>query len=370
MATKNTTNKLVPFNTTYPGELLKDEIKERGISQKELASLLAMPAPVLNDIIKGKRSITADFAVLLESVLETPASFWMNLQTQYDIDLSNIDEKIVRKKQEIAIWEIISQYVPVRVYKKLGVLNDNISESIIKIWEIFRVSTVDELIAAFSKQPDVALFKKSDKLETFPVNLFGWKNLAIWKSNKISLSTPFNPANESAIVKELNAVLYENTNTIEKVKTILNKYGIKFLIVEKFDKMPVDGLSFWHGANPTIVLTLRMKNIDNFAFSVMHELAHITKHLIKNQNQEFVNIDGCRSDIEDEANNYAQNALIPNDVWKAFMKSTSAISPYAIQHKIKTLSITYKINESIALGLYKHEMNCFSIKTNFERNIC
>jgi len=370
MTTKTNINQLIPFTATHPGELLKDELKDRGMSQKELSLITDMPASVINDIIKGKRNISAELAVLLESVLETPATFWMNLQTQYEIDLANINEKVVRKKKEIAIWEVVSEFVPVKIFRKLGVINDNLSESINKIWEIFRVSTVDELINSYSNEPNIALYKKSEKLETFPVNLFGWKNLAIWESNKINLSSPFNSDNETKIIEELNAIFYKNTDTIKNVTEVLNNYGVKFLILGKFDKMPVDGLSFWHGENPTIVLTIRMKNIDNFAFCIMHELAHIVNHLSKNNSQELVNIDGFHSEIETEANVYAQNALIPNDIWKAFMKSMSAINPYAIQSKIKTLSSNYKINEAIALGLYKHEMNCFSIKTDFQREIC
>ncbi|MGC3977658.1 MAG: ImmA/IrrE family metallo-endopeptidase [Paludibacteraceae bacterium] len=248
-------------------------------------------------------------------------------------------------------------------------MSDNISNNIQIIWEIFRVSTVEGLVSSYSKEPEIALFKNSEKLQTSPVNLFGWKNLTIWKADKINLSTRFDSANEQEIITELNTIFYENTDTLNRIKTTLNKFGIKFLIVEKFDQTPIDGLSFWRGENPTIVLTLRMKNIDNLAFSTLHELAHIIQHLCKNSEKELINIDGYHTDIEDEANVYAQNALIPSAIWKAFMKSTSAISPHAIQHRIKTLSNDNKINEAIALGLYKHEMNFYSIKTDIVRSI-
>ncbi len=69
------------------------------------------------------------------------------------------------------------------------------------------------------------------------------------------------------LVQELNQMFVVNINTIDKTKEILSRYGIKFIIVPKFDKTPIDGFSFWQGKNPTIVLTLRLNKIDNYAFA-------------------------------------------------------------------------------------------------------
>lgn len=54
----------------------------------------------------------------------------------------------------------------------------------------------------------------------------------------------------------------------------------------KFDKTPIDGFSFWQGENPTIVLTLRLNRIDNYAFALLHEIYHVYMHLstIENKN--------------------------------------------------------------------------------------
>ncbi|MGC3977657.1 MAG: hypothetical protein QM751_05145 [Paludibacteraceae bacterium] len=56
----------------------------------------------------------------METALEIPATYWLNLQNQYDIDFANINEKVIQKKKDIEIWDIISNYVPVKVFLKLG----------------------------------------------------------------------------------------------------------------------------------------------------------------------------------------------------------------------------------------------------------
>lgn len=81
------------------------------------------------------------------------------------------------------------------------------------------------------------------------------------------------------LARELNNVFKENKNTVNKTQEVLNKYGIRFLVVNKVGQVPVDGMSFWIGDTPTIVITERIASIDNFAFTTLHEVDHVFKHL-------------------------------------------------------------------------------------------
>ena len=69
-----------------PGEYLAEEIKAREISQKELARRMGRPVNAINEIINGKKAITADTALQIEAVMpEIPARFWLNLETDYQL---------------------------------------------------------------------------------------------------------------------------------------------------------------------------------------------------------------------------------------------------------------------------------------------
>lgn len=98
-----TTNKLIPFIATHPGEVIKDEIEARNISLQTFASLLGVESSYLDELISGKRSITVDTASLLERELCIPASFWLHLQSQYNLDCRNIEIK--RSKKQYTITE-------------------------------------------------------------------------------------------------------------------------------------------------------------------------------------------------------------------------------------------------------------------------
>jgi antitoxin HigA-1 len=69
-----------------PGQILAEEfLKPLGLTQRELARQMGVPAMRVNQIIRGQRTITADTALRLASALRTSARFWMNLQANYDL---------------------------------------------------------------------------------------------------------------------------------------------------------------------------------------------------------------------------------------------------------------------------------------------
>ncbi|MBQ9642033.1 MAG: HigA family addiction module antidote protein [Bacteroidaceae bacterium] len=84
---------LTPFLATHPGEMIRDELKERGMTQKWLAAEMDMKPSVLSEVIRGKRSVSRLMAETLERVFNIPADVWMNLQAQYDRDVADIAER-------------------------------------------------------------------------------------------------------------------------------------------------------------------------------------------------------------------------------------------------------------------------------------
>ncbi|MBI5740696.1 MAG: HigA family addiction module antidote protein [Nitrospirae bacterium] len=79
-------NKLHPV---HPGEVLMEEfLKPMGLSQNKLALSIGVPARRINEIVLGKRRITADTALRLAKFFEMSAEFWLGLQSQYDLDVT------------------------------------------------------------------------------------------------------------------------------------------------------------------------------------------------------------------------------------------------------------------------------------------
>ena len=95
MNKKEIKKEISPFTATHPGEMIKDELKERGMTQKQLALETGIKPSVLSETINGKRSVSLNVAVALEKALGIPADIWMNLQTQYDLDTAKIAEETI-----------------------------------------------------------------------------------------------------------------------------------------------------------------------------------------------------------------------------------------------------------------------------------
>ena len=75
------------LNNIHPGEVLMEEfLKPLGISQNRLARAMDVPPRRINEIVHGKRAITADTALRLAAALSTSEKFWLGLQADYDLD--------------------------------------------------------------------------------------------------------------------------------------------------------------------------------------------------------------------------------------------------------------------------------------------
>ncbi|MDE6268434.1 MAG: HigA family addiction module antidote protein [Muribaculaceae bacterium] len=94
-------NNLSPSNAIHPGEMIKDEIKYRGISQKALAAEIGLPASVLNEVLNGKRAVTTEYALLLEAALGIEADLWLKLQSDYNKQIAKSDKTFVARLEKI-----------------------------------------------------------------------------------------------------------------------------------------------------------------------------------------------------------------------------------------------------------------------------
>jgi addiction module HigA family antidote len=92
----------------HPGEILMEEfLKPLGISQYKLAKDISVPARRINEIVHGKRSVTADTALRLSRYFNLSERFWLNLQARYDLEMQKdkLDDRI---ETEVKVFELQS----------------------------------------------------------------------------------------------------------------------------------------------------------------------------------------------------------------------------------------------------------------------
>ena len=94
-------NNITPFEPTHPGELLKDELHERRISQKHFAELIGVPYTALNEILNCKRPMSVDFSLLVEAALGIDANLFINMQTRYNTLTAREDKTLAERLDAI-----------------------------------------------------------------------------------------------------------------------------------------------------------------------------------------------------------------------------------------------------------------------------
>lgn len=104
---KNYANDMMPSELIHPGEMIKDEIEARGVTQKELAQKMGVSYSVFNEILNGKRPVTTEYALMLEAVLGTKASIWLGLQADYNLQVAQMDKTFMERLEELRKYAAI-----------------------------------------------------------------------------------------------------------------------------------------------------------------------------------------------------------------------------------------------------------------------
>lgn len=147
----------------------------------------------------------------------------------------------------------------------------------------------------------------------------------------------------------------------------LAKSGIALVFEEHYKKTYLDGAAMLDGDSPVIGLTLRYDRLDNFWFALMHELVHVKKHLCKENNFIADNLEDKQradADIEREADDGAQDALIPPDIWNA---SEARINPST--ENVMALANSIRISPAIVAGRVRREQKNYRLLTNLNQPV-
>ncbi len=91
MATRN--DNPAPFMAVHPGMMIKPELEERGISQKAFAQMLGTQPSHLSEVLNGKRALTTELAMKIESAIGLPAKILLSAQAHYELEVAGAESK-------------------------------------------------------------------------------------------------------------------------------------------------------------------------------------------------------------------------------------------------------------------------------------
>ena len=90
-------NNLLPFEPTHPGELIMDELEARNMTQAKLAENIGVSPSLLNEIIKGKRAVNTEMALMLEAAIDLPADMLLNMQSAYNMQMAKSNSSFMQR---------------------------------------------------------------------------------------------------------------------------------------------------------------------------------------------------------------------------------------------------------------------------------
>lgn len=334
---------------SVPGDTIQEHIDFIGMSQAELAERIGRSVPKLNELIKGKSSITRETAQKLEFVLGVSASFWLNLEKQYQEELLEI-EKLEELSQSI---EWIKGF-PLEALKKLGFLPDSKDKIAVKeaLLKFFRVASVSDWDTIYTAKATLS-YKIDLRHSTEPKVIATWLRLGELDADKINVSG-FDKKLLSESISRLQVLMCEHPQDwLGQLQDICASFGVALVYSESLSKAPIYGAARWikNKSLPLIQITDRQKDYNAFWFSFFHELAHIKLH-----NKSEVFIDGKSIDIEsnhikeDEADAFAAKLLISESVRK-LMKSIVKWD----ENSVRLFSDKHKIHPSILVSQLQRE---------------
>jgi len=321
----------------HPGFYLKEILDDKSVSQRELSSIIQVPASVLNGIILHHKPITAEIAVKLEAAGYDRAKDWLVRQAFYDVHKTQTiiesETKIIKE------WNNIQKIIPTSFFRKKGLIDSDLKKNISKIYDIYNVS---DLNSFFELHHNFVFshYRKSSAFTEQKNNVISWSVLAehILKN---PIDKKFDSSCQTELISKLNELFKNNNKSLlSDTKNLLANYGIKFAVLDRPSKTPVDGKSFMSNNNPAIVLSLKYKRLDNFAFTIMHELGHVFLHLTKDYSDESFYINSTKNSVlEFEANLFARNALIQQHEWENFERSHLIYTDEAIIEFSKKINV-------------------------------
>lgn len=333
MATKKTGISLELL--IHPGETIADVLEDRGISQAELAARTGVTPAYISNVITGKKSISAKFAMNLEYALGVPKSFWLNLQANYDAELLELNEEQTITEEEKAVRNKLTEIIKYLKCNSIIPEKQSIIENILSLRNVLQVSNLCNL----KDLVPAGAFRLSSKAK-IDLYVFGaW--LRICQINARSVpDQQFDSSRVSELIAELKAIMTDaNCDLQSSLTKTMVKYGIDFSVVRNFRGAPVQGYISEKAENRyQMALTIRGAFADIFWFSLFHEIGHIVNGDVS-QSQRFIDIsEQEQTNREIEADRFAMDALIDAEDYLRFCSNNnytiSAITRFAEMQNI------------------------------------
>lgn len=314
------------IDSADPIEAILFRMDQAGLKKKDLIPFIGS-APKVTEVLNGTRSLSLNMIRKLSVGLGIPA------------------EVLIREpKQKTASEnEIDGHAFPLAEMRKRGYFEgfNKGLKGLKKYAAEYMSHFMDSVRGGLSLQPALlrttAHLRSNDK-EIDSYSLWAWQIRVLQKAQAQKLANTYEKGTvDLAWMRQLAQLSWSDKGPL-LAKEYLKQSGIHLIIEPHLPKTYLDGaVSICGDGKPVVALTLRHDRLDNFWFSLMHELAHIALHLDGTETWYIDDLEAEGSDkIEQEADALAQEALIPQISWE----SARVVDASSVRALAKSLSIS------------------------------
>ena len=328
-----------------PGEFITRQLQQKGWSQADLAAVIGRPLQVINELIAGKRAVTAETALGLAQAFETSVEVWLKLEAMHQASR-------LERDPAVALRAKVFSKGPISDLIRRGWItgSKDANELAEQVTSFYGLTSIDE-------EPSFRFAaRKSASYETDSLPLIAWLCQAHHIAESMTPMGKFsNEAFATAIFRLKQAAA--KVEGVAEVPGVLSDAGIRFLVLEHLPRTRVDGATFWLADDePVIALSLRYERIDYFWHTLLHEAGHVEARDGLNNDNGRIDLDlpGTHTPVPVEkpaseiaADAFAASTLINQDALEAFI---SLNRPLFARRKILNFAHDLGVHPGILVG--------------------
>jgi HTH-type transcriptional regulator / antitoxin HigA len=344
-----------PIGWPSPTEAIRFRMEQAGLTARDLIPLLGSRAKV-SEVLSGKRTLTLQMIRALHEHLGIPAEV---LLRQPGAMLPEMPINLDWSRFPLAAMAKSGWIEPGRNLKERA-------EEIIRDL-INRAGGIEALPAVLYRKNDGA--RQNAKMDAYALKAWCYQLLAIARATPLP-----SVYRQGSITPDFGRNLVRLSWLQEGprlAKEFLANHGIHLIYLPHLPRTHLDGAALMlPNGTPVIGLTLRYDRLDNFWFCLCHELAHVTLHMQEGSDEAFFDdlslgdVEGIETDAKEaEADQWAQEALIPSEIW-----ATSSVKEQATPAAVVELAHELGIHPAIVAGRVRRDLHNYRLLSHYVGN--
>ena len=304
----------------HPGYYIKEIVEESGLTQEDFAKRLGTTPKNLCVLMNGDQNLSIDIATKLSRMLGTTVAYWLRIQQAYDETIAEfLSEEELKREREV--FKLLD-YKYFREHFGLPDIPRKIDEQIKQVREFLSVSSLTVL-----KRADLAVSFRSyteNLSESNIVNANAMVQIAINRTLKTE-APKFNKKKFEASVEFALTQTHNHENFLPTLCEAFDNAGVVLIVLPNLKNSGINGATKKVDGKVMLMVNDRRHYADTFWFTLFHEIGHI-------MNGDYgITFGTNQNHSEDEADQYAQRCLIPQEKYERFLRENKTFDEKTIR---------------------------------------